>query len=31
MEERVVANIELDEDKDYSIRPSTLEEYVGQI
>ena len=30
MEERVVANIELDEDKDYSIRPSTLEEYVGQ-
>ncbi|MGM9875777.1 MAG: Holliday junction branch migration DNA helicase RuvB [Bacilli bacterium] len=30
MEERVVTNIELDEDKDNSIRPSTLEEYVGQ-
>lgn len=30
MEERVVTNIELDEDKDNNIRPSSLEEYVGQ-
>ena len=30
MEERIVTNIELDDDKDISIRPSTLEEYVGQ-
>ena len=30
MEERIVTNIELDEDKDMSIRPSSLDEYVGQ-
>lgn len=30
MEERVVTNIELDEDKESNIRPSSLEEYVGQ-
>ena len=30
MEERVVTNIEVDEDKDNNIRPSSLEEYVGQ-
>ena len=30
MEERIVTNIELDEDKDMCIRPSTLDEYVGQ-
>ena len=30
MEERVVTNIELDEDRDNNIRPSSLDEYVGQ-
>lgn len=30
MEERVMTNVLLDEDKDNSIRPSNLEEYVGQ-
>ena len=30
MEERIVTNIELDEDKDLCIRPSNLDEYVGQ-
>ena len=30
MDERIITNIELDEDKDRSIRPTTLEEYVGQ-
>ena len=30
MEERIVTNIELDEDKDMCIRPSSLDEYVGQ-
>ena len=30
MDERVVTNIELDEDKEVSIRPSNLDEYVGQ-
>ena len=30
MEERIVTNIELDEDKDICIRPSSLDEYVGQ-
>lgn len=30
MEERLVTNIELDEDKDNNIRPSSLEEYIGQ-
>ena len=30
MEERIVTNIELDEDKEMCIRPSTLDEYVGQ-
>jgi putative ATPase len=30
MEERIITNIELDEDKDMCIRPSTLDEYVGQ-
>ena len=30
MEERVVTNIELDEDRDNNIRPSSLYEYVGQ-
>jgi len=30
MEERIVTNIELDEDKDMCIRPGTLDEYVGQ-
>lgn len=30
MDERIITNIELDEDKDKSIRPTTLEEYVGQ-
>lgn len=30
MEERIVTNTLLDEDKDNNIRPSTLEEYVGQ-
>ena len=30
MEERIVTNIELDEDKELSIRPSSLDEYVGQ-
>ena len=30
MEERIVTNIELDEDKEMCIRPSNLDEYVGQ-
>lgn len=30
MEERIVTNIELDEDKEVSIRPERLDEYVGQ-
>ena len=30
MEERVVTNIELDEDRDNNIRPSSLDVYVGQ-
>ena len=30
MNERVVTNIELDEDKEVSIRPGSLDEYVGQ-
>jgi len=30
MEERIVTNIELDEDKDMCIRPNLLDEYVGQ-
>lgn len=30
MDERVVTSIELDEDKESSIRPTTLDEYVGQ-
>ena len=30
MEERIVTNIELDEDRDISIRPGSLDEYVGQ-
>ena len=30
MEERIVTNIELDEDRDMSIRPGSLDEYVGQ-
>ncbi len=30
MEERVITNIELDEDRDNNIRPSSLDEYVGQ-
>ncbi len=30
MEERIVTNLELDEDRDMSIRPSNLDEYVGQ-
>lgn len=30
MEERIVTNTLLDEDRDNNIRPSTLEEYVGQ-
>lgn len=30
MDERVVTNLELDEDKELNIRPSTLDEYVGQ-
>ena len=30
MEERVVTNIELDDDRDNNIRPSSLDEYVGQ-
>lgn len=30
MDERLVTNIELDEDKEVSIRPSNLDEYVGQ-
>lgn len=30
MEERVVTNIELDEERDNNIRPSSLDEYVGQ-
>lgn len=30
MDERVLTNLELDEDKEFSIRPSTLDEYVGQ-
>lgn len=30
MDERIVTNIELDEDKEVSIRPSNLDEYVGQ-
>ena len=30
MEERIVTNIELDEDKDMTIRPSNLDEYIGQ-
>lgn len=30
MEERILTNLELDEDRELSIRPSTLDEYVGQ-
>ena len=30
MDERIVTNIELDEDREVSIRPSNLDEYVGQ-
>ena len=30
MDERIITNIELDEDNDLSIRPSRLDEYVGQ-
>ena len=30
MEERIVTNIELDEDREVSIRPNSLDEYVGQ-
>ncbi len=30
MDERVITNFELDEDKELSIRPSSLDEYVGQ-
>ena len=30
MEERVETNIELDDDRDNIIRPSSLDEYVGQ-
>lgn len=30
MEERIVTSIELDEDREVSIRPSNLDEYVGQ-
>lgn len=30
MDERIVTNLELDEDRELSIRPSTLDEYVGQ-
>lgn len=30
MDERIVTNMELDEDKEVSIRPSNLDEYVGQ-
>lgn len=30
MEERVVTNLELEEDKELSIRPSNLDEYIGQ-
>ena len=30
MDERVITNFELDEDRELSIRPSSLDEYVGQ-
>ncbi len=30
MEERIVTNIELDEDKEKSIRPTSLDDYIGQ-
>ena len=30
MDERIITNIELDEDKDMSIRPTSLDDYVGQ-
>ncbi len=30
MEERILTNLELEEDKELSIRPSTLDEYIGQ-